>query len=148
MKGEDWIKEKKREIRSAVSIHGDRGGSGAGLWSTALILLNQSSNQWLHHHVKHQPYKKPWPKWIFINSRYPSLNYFYDYIFSYVNFIIYPLCYSPFFSKLGGTTQGMAVLTRREVNDGVRATTLSSFQKFFSFFAVLVHFPSGREEGQ
>ena len=44
-------------------------------------------------------------------------------------------CYSPLFSKLRGSTRGMAVLIRREVDDGVRATlTFPSKVESFPFF--------------
>ena len=51
------------------------------------------------------------------------------------NLIIYPPAFLPLFSKLRESTQGMAVLTRREVDNGVRATSrfLSKFD-FFPFF--------------
>ena len=58
-----------------------------------------------------------------------------DYFFFYFNLILYPPAILPCFSKLRESTQGMAVLTRREVDDGVRATVrfLSKVQ-FFPFF--------------
>ena len=45
-----------------------------------------------------------------------------DYFFSYFNLIILSTCYSPLFSKLRESTQGMAVLSRRKVDDSLRAT--------------------------
>ena len=49
----DWNGKKKRESRSAVSKHGDRGGSGLGYGRQQVpTVLIQSSNQLLRHHVK------------------------------------------------------------------------------------------------
>ena len=70
----------------------------------------------------------------------PSTIFFYalaifDYFFSYCNLIIYSPAVLPCSQKLKENTQGMAVLTRREVDAGVRATLrLLSEVDFFSFF--------------
>ena len=48
-------------------------------------------------------------------------------------------CYSPLFSKFGESTQGMAILKRREVDDGVRATLrFLSKVDLFPFLPILV----------
>ena len=45
-------------------------------------------------------------------------------------------CYSPLFSKLRESTKGMAVLTRREVDDGVRGDVEVPFKSWlFSFLS-------------
>ena len=59
----------------------------------------------------------------------------FDYFLSYFNLIIYPPAISPPLSKLRESMQGMAVLTRREVDRGVRAPlTFPSKVDFFPFF--------------
>ena len=60
-----------------------------------------------------------------------------DYFVSYFNLIIYPPAILPLFSKLRESRQGMAVLTRREVEHGVRATLrFLSKVEFFPFFGL------------
>ena len=61
----------------------------------------------------------------------------FDYFFSYFNFIIYPSAILLLFSEWRESTQRMACLTRREVDDGVRATL-----KFLSKVDFLPYFRS------
>ena len=61
----------------------------------------------------------------------------FDYSFSHVNLIIYPPTKPPppLFSKLRESTQGIAVLIRGQVDDGVRVTLrFLSKVEVFNFF--------------
>ena len=63
----------------------------------------------------------------------------FDIFFSYFKRSHLSTCYSPLFSKLRESTQGVAVLTRREVDHGVRAQVEAPFKSWlFSLLPVLV----------
>ena len=89
-------------------------------------------------------------KWVWVASKpfLTSLREFFLHISGFRLFLLFlqlnhlSTCYALLFSKLRENTQGMAVLTRREVDDGVRATLrflskvdfLPFFQSWFKGF--------------